>query len=91
MANHSTNDRLWVRTCYEPNIALAYAEIARDRLLYAYNACLLIYNKVLYDVGNDWTEILPSMPYIPDVDVYYSDPTIVRPEIDSEPPEDVDL
>jgi hypothetical protein len=56
---------------------------------------VLVNNQTLYDVGDDWFKILLRMAYIPDKEIYFEDPDVLRYEMDYEveyePPEEVDL
>ena len=88
----TTPDGLWIRTCYEPELAPAYAEMSRSRLLEPWDAVLLLNNEDLDNVGDDWAKIFLRMPHIPDIDdsgIYHPDDDIVRMEIDYDPPNDV--
>ena len=68
-------DCLWIRTCYEPNLTSAFADMIR--FMVAPRASFLIDNQTLYDVDDDWSKVLLRMPHIPDVEMYYADPDIV--------------
>lgn len=59
------------------------------RFMVAPNAEFLVDNQTLYNVGDDWFKILLRMPYIPDVEIYYTDPDVVGQEVEYEPPEEI--
>lgn len=81
---------LWIRTCYDPNLTSAFADMTR--FMVAPKEYSLIDNQGLYNVGNDWSKVFLRMPHIPDVETYYADPDVLDYEVEEyEPPEEVDL
>jgi hypothetical protein len=83
------NDCLWLRTCYEPSLSVAYEEMTRSILSSADDAHRVLDSETLYgNLGSDLPELFLRIPQLPDTVPYYGYPETEDLPFDYGPPND---